>query len=362
MLSDKLFIDGFTDGDLDTVWDSDTVGHWDTDWDLDTVRHGHSPAALHWNTPALSLNLLLATGSNTTHNRSNWSNRSNTTHNRSKWSNTNWNNTSHTNRSNGTGDTSKSTTEPSEPIDKELGISLRLSLSLTLDRGNRSVETKVKTQSPDKGTNGSSWSNNIGVSHDLGSYVDLSLELLADVSHDVLTLLSEGGLRDNLGLSSALLLGGALLLSSALLDVPALLLSVALLLSHHSLDVLALLLSAALRHVITDLLLYCLASLLWNFFDDVSALCLRGGSTVLLRDIPCGGVTLLFTNCSALLPGLSPGGGDHLGGAGGVCHCRALRAPHGVVDGPALWSVATLVVMVRPPMAISWISVRGRQS
>jgi len=356
--SDDLFRHVDADWDLDTVRDSDTVGHWDTDWDWDTTRHGHCATALHWNTPALSLNLLLATGSNMSH--TNWGNMSHTNWgnmSHSNWGNTshsNWG-TSHSNWSNGTGETSKSTIEPSEPIDKELRISLSLSLSLTL--GNNSVKTSVKTQSPDEGTNGSSWSNNIGVSNHLGGHVDLGLDLLADVSHDVLTLLSEGRLRNDLGLSSALLLGGALLLSSALLGVSALGLSVALLLGVHSRDVLALLLSGALSLIMTDLLLHCLANLLRNFFDDVSALCLCGGSTVFLRDIPGRGLTLLLTDSGALLPGLSPGAGDQPGGAGGVCHSLAVGAAHGVVHCPALRTVATLVVVV----TISWLRKSERQ-
>lgn len=124
--------------------------------------------------------------------------------------------------------------------------------------------------------------DDIGVSDDLLSDVDLSLDLLADVGDDVLALLPEGGLRDDLCLSGALLLGCTLLLGGALLHLGALLLGGALLLRHHVRDVLALLLSGALGLVVTDLLGHSVANLLRNLFDDVRALLLHSGFTLFL--------------------------------------------------------------------------------
>lgn len=130
----------------------------------------------------------------------------------------------------------------------------------------------------DRGNRG----DDIWVSDDLLSDVDLSLDLLADVGDDVLALLSEGGLRDDLCLSGALLLGCTLLLGGALLHLGALLLGGALLLRHHVRDVLALLLSGALGLVVTDLLGHSVANLLRNLFDDVRALLLHSGFTLFL--------------------------------------------------------------------------------
>jgi len=59
---DHLLVDGGADRDGHTVGNSDTLGDGDTEGDLDTVRDGHRPAGLDWDTPALSLNLLLAPG------------------------------------------------------------------------------------------------------------------------------------------------------------------------------------------------------------------------------------------------------------------------------------------------------------
>lgn len=77
MGSDDLSGDRDADRNLDTLGYGDTLGDWDTDRDSHTSRDSHSAAGLHGDTPALSLNLLLAPGGGNHSGSSNSSNSSN---------------------------------------------------------------------------------------------------------------------------------------------------------------------------------------------------------------------------------------------------------------------------------------------
>jgi len=357
---DHLSGDWDTDWDLYTVRDSHTLGDRNTDWDRLAPGDAHSAAGLHWHTPALPLNLLLAlrgsncywgnsnrsnSSSNTNRNSSSNPNRNSSSNtNRNSSSNPNRNSSSNSNRSNGTGNTNNSTTKTksTESVDEELRICLGLSLSLTLDDKVRRVETQGANQRTNSSSRGS---NNTGVVDDMLGYADLSLDLLAHVAHDVLALLPEGSLGNDLGLRGALLLSGALLLCGALLRLSALGLNVALLFRHNTLDILALLLCGALGLVVTDLLLHSLTDLLGNLTDHIVALSLSDDGALLLCHLPCCGVALLLSHSGAVLASLSPGGGDDPGGAGRVRDCPAGRAPHRVVHCPTLGLVAGVAVV-----------------
>ena len=166
---DDLLVDRGADRDVHTVRDGHTLGDGDTDRDLDTVRDGHRPAGLHWDTPALSLNLLLALllpGSHGHHG--------------------------------GQGDTGLDwSSRAGQAIEDKLRISLGLGISLALDDlgGNKS---RVEAESADQRTNSGGGSQeasglgldqgNSGVGDDSLGQLDLSVNLLADVCHQVLAL------------------------------------------------------------------------------------------------------------------------------------------------------------------------------
>ena len=201
---DHLLVDGGADRDGDTVRHRDALRDGHTDGDLDTLGHSHGPAGLHWDAPALPLHLLLALllpGSHGHHSRGNGGN-------------------------NGGGHGHSCRTSPaSQAVEEQLRISLSISLSISLgvslalhDLGG-SDESGVEAKSADKRTNsggGSKWSHwsqrsnwshwshrshntsglydrNCGgddtgvVDHSLVQ-LDLGVDLLADVGHDVLAL------------------------------------------------------------------------------------------------------------------------------------------------------------------------------
>ena len=151
------------------------------------MRDGHRPAGLHWDTPALSLNLLLALllpGSHG-HGGNNSGGHSYGSH----------------------GDTGVDWSSQSrQSIENKLSISIGLGVSLALHDLGRN-KSGVEAESADKRTNSGGGSqetsvldhgnsggrgNNTGVvDHSLGQLdlsVNLSVNLLADVSHDVLAL------------------------------------------------------------------------------------------------------------------------------------------------------------------------------
>ena len=174
---------------------------------LDTVRDSYSPGGLHWHTPALSLHLLLALLLPGSHGHGG-------------------------DNSGGHSDSSMDWgSHGGKSIDEELRISLGIGLGLSLALHDSGGDDSVEAKSADQRTNSGSWSHgsngshlsdgsnlshgsnlsdgsnnssgldhgdsgggadNSGVvDHSLGQLdlsVDLSLNLMADVSHDVLAL------------------------------------------------------------------------------------------------------------------------------------------------------------------------------
>ena len=153
------------------------------------MRDGHRPAGLHWDTPALSLNLLLALllpGSHG-HGGNNSGGHSYGSH-------------SHT----GVDWSSQSRQSIENKLRVSLGIGLCVSLALhDLGRNKSGVEAESadkrtnsgggsqETSVLDHGNSGGRGNNTGVVDHSLGQLdlsVNLSVNLLADVSHDVLAL------------------------------------------------------------------------------------------------------------------------------------------------------------------------------
>merc|ERR1711923_527347 len=359
-----------TVGNSDTVWGGDSFGNWNTNWDSNTVRNRHtswnsnSSGRLDWDLSALSVNLLLTLSASWDLGNSNWGNSSNSWGTKSNWGNSS-NSRGSSKRSSNSSNTKWSSTK------EELSISISFRIGLTLDN---SLGERVQSKSSNKRTNSSSWGNNSsslgnsnrsssnswgssnswsgsnsrdsswgsnswssGNNWSMGNNLlldsDISDNILADLSHDVLALLGEGCLWDDLGLSGALLGLCALLLGGALL------------LLDHGLDVLTLLLSGALGLIHAHLLGDSLTHLLGDLLDEVGALLLCGSGALLFGDLNGDGDTLLLGGGGALLPGLSVGLWHTHGSAHILTDSVADLVCHGVIHGPALGGIVMSVMV-----------------
>jgi len=296
-------------GNSNTVRNSDAFWHSDTFWHCNAMRNSHAfgnsdtfgdgngAGPLDRDLSALSVNLLLALGSNSNRGSNGYrSNRGSSKSNRC-WA--------------GSKTTYWESIEPKE-LSISIGISFSFSIGLTLancmgkelgssrkntsrkssTRKNSSVKSKSRRKktgssqpssrkSIDNSRSSNSMTNNIG----MGLHLDLGLS--AHLMNDVIAFLNKGGFRDGL------CLGGALLLSGALLGILALLLCGARLLGGALLCVLALLLCGALGHVSALLLGDGGALLVRHLPHNISALCLSVCGALLLRNLTGGGGALL---------------------------------------------------------------------
>jgi hypothetical protein len=291
----------------DAFWHSNAFGHSNAMrnshafGNRDTFGDGDGAGGLDRDLSALSVNLLLALGSNS--NRSSNSYRSNRG---SSKSNRCWA---------GSKTTYWESIEPKE-LSISIGISFSISIGLTLancmgkelwsSRKNTSWKTtgrksssrknsSVKSKSRRKKTRSSQTSSRKSIdnsrscnsmTNNIGMGLDLDLGLSAHLMNNVLAFLYKGGFRDGLCLS------GALLLCGALLGICALLLCGARLLGGALLSVLALLLCGAL--------------------GNVSALLLGDGGALLVGHLPHNVSTLCLSVCGALLLSNLTGGGGAL--------------------------------------------------
>lgn len=290
----------------DAFWHSNTFGHCNAMrnshafGNRDTLGDGNGAGSLDRDLSALSVNLLLALGSN-----SHRSNRGSNGYRSNRGS-------SKSNRCWAGSKTTYWESIESKELSISIGISFSISISLTLancmgkelwsSRKNTSRKSStrksssVKSKSRRKKTRSSQTSSRKSIdnsrscnsmTNNIGMGLHLDLGLSAHLMNDVIAFLNKGGFRDGL------CLGGALLLSGALLGICALLLCGARLLCGALLSVLALLLCGALWHVSALLLGDGGALLVGHLSHNVSALCLSVCGALLLSNLTGGGGALL---------------------------------------------------------------------
>merc|ERR1711874_624895 len=301
-------------------WHSNTLGHRhtlgnsnamrnsDAFGNSDTFGDGNGTGPLDRDLSALSVNLLLALGSNS--NRGSNGYRSNS--NRGSNSYRSNRGSSKSNRCWAGSKTTYWESIESKELSISIGISFSFSIGLTLancmgkelwssrentswkNTGRKSSSVKSKSRRKKTGSSHTSSRKSIdnsrscnSMTNNLGMGLDLHLGLSTHLMNDVIAFLNKGGFRDGL------CLGGALLLSGALLGICALLLCGAGLLGGALLCVLALLLCGALGHVSALLLGDGGALLVGHLPHNVPALCLSVCGALLLINLAGGGGALL---------------------------------------------------------------------